>query len=113
MKRLIKAGKLANGFERGKGQVVHLVPDGASYCGNAVCGSRPAVQWTDAGHALVTCKKCLEFEKRAEKWAPELFEQLARILNLSRLQCKNPDCSCVQCNEVREARVLLAHVKGD
>ncbi len=60
-KNAIKAGKLANGWERGKGSVVHLVPEQYVYCGGtAACGERPAIAWSEREDLVVTCKKCLK-----------------------------------------------------
>ena len=55
-----KAGKLANGFERGKGTIVHAVQSLAPYVERALCGSAPKVQWIAREGASVTCQKCLK-----------------------------------------------------
>lgn len=55
-----KAGKLANGFERGKGTIVHAVQSVAPYVERALCGSAPKVQWIAREGASVTCQKCLK-----------------------------------------------------
>lgn len=60
-KSAIKAGKLANGEERGKGSVVHLVSEDSLYYGTAaMCGERPAITWSERENLSVTCKKCLK-----------------------------------------------------
>jgi hypothetical protein len=56
--KVIKAGKLANGFERGKGSIVHLSK--SSYYGPALCGAVPAIQWIERNEREVTCAKCLK-----------------------------------------------------
>lgn len=53
----VKAGKLANGFERGKGTMAHLVKKD-SYAGAALCGEKPAVQWTTSENPRRHCLKC-------------------------------------------------------
>jgi len=63
MKTMVKAGKLANGAERGKGKIVHLVPDENSYAYKSLCGEVPAIQWSDRPDLNVTCKKCLKLVK--------------------------------------------------
>lgn len=57
MKAAIKAGKLANGFERGKGTVVHAIESDLPY---SVCGTRPANQWIQRDDLVVNCKRCLK-----------------------------------------------------
>lgn len=56
----MKAGPLRNGAERGHGRIWHAVI-GEPYSGRpAICGDRPAIQWsswTPPGQQ-VTCKKC-------------------------------------------------------
>jgi hypothetical protein len=52
---LKRAGKLANGWERGKGSIYHAVERHAGlYGGSALCGVRPAISWT--GNAMPDCK---------------------------------------------------------
>ena len=63
MKTVIKAGKLANGAEKGKGKVVHLVDDNTIYCCKAICGTEPAIQWIERPDLTPTCKKCLKLVK--------------------------------------------------
>jgi hypothetical protein len=60
----VKAGPLANGFERGKGRVVHAI--NLQYDGTfdglvaSLCGDRPAICWSERYDAEITCKKCLK-----------------------------------------------------
>lgn len=61
MFKVIKAGKLANGMERGKGSIVHLSE--SSYCGPALCGASPAISWCLRPEKEITCKKCLNLAK--------------------------------------------------
>jgi len=58
MFKVVKAGKLANGAEKGKGLIVHLSE--YSYYGPALCGAIPAIQWNERPEKEVTCKKCLK-----------------------------------------------------
>lgn len=63
LKAAVKAGKLANGWERGKGSVLHLIetehPD--LYMQKALCGAQPAIQWTERDVDLSKCcPKCLK-----------------------------------------------------
>lgn len=60
MKKVIKAGKLANGFERGKGKIVHLVFDEGIYYGPSLCGEVAAIQFIEVIDKEVTCKKCIK-----------------------------------------------------
>lgn len=56
----VKAGKLTNGLERGKGSVVHIIE--AQYAGlwaTALCKATPSVAWTERDLAQVTCPKCI------------------------------------------------------
>lgn len=55
LKAAVKAGKLANGFERGKGRVVHIVNSGES-----LCGQRPAISWSERDWKETSCKKCID-----------------------------------------------------
>lgn len=57
----VKAGKLANGFERGKGIVAHLV-EKDSYAGASLCGEKPAVQWTTSENPKY-CLKCSRLKR--------------------------------------------------
>lgn len=56
----IKAGKLANGAERGKGAVVHACHGPEPYLEKALCGEAPKIQWSVRRGAAVTCAKCLK-----------------------------------------------------
>lgn len=60
MKTMVKNGRLANGYERGKGGLVHAVDDDNSYAGKALCGTAPSVSWSDRPNLKVTCSKCLK-----------------------------------------------------
>jgi hypothetical protein len=55
----VKAGKLTNGYELGKGRKIHLVPVEKSYCGYALCGDRPAIQWSERELDTVNCSECM------------------------------------------------------
>lgn len=61
MFKVVKAGKLANGAERGKGLIVHLSE--SNYCGLALCGTSPRIQWSVRSESEVNCKKCLKLVK--------------------------------------------------
>lgn len=64
LKKVVKAGALANGAERGKGRVVHLVDSVHPYMELALCGAVPAIQWSIRDDAEeVTCKKCLRLQR--------------------------------------------------
>jgi hypothetical protein len=59
-----KAGKLANGWERGKGKTIHAVASDYEPVLphiEALCGTKPKISWAplhdDSG---VTCPKCLK-----------------------------------------------------
>lgn len=54
-----KAGPLRNGAELNKGTVIHAVPADQTYCGPALCGQQPAIQWSDCAGREVTCPRCL------------------------------------------------------
>lgn len=60
MKAVKKAGKLANGFERDRGTITHLVEDDNATYGKSLCGTRPAMQWTTVENPQSICKKCLD-----------------------------------------------------
>ena len=51
----VKAGKLANGLELGKGKVVHVL-DGQY----SLCGQTAARAWAERELADVTCAKCIK-----------------------------------------------------
>lgn len=58
------AGRLANGFERGKGSLIHASKH-PEY-GPALCGREPRVQWVrpfGEGQLMPTCKRCLSLMK--------------------------------------------------
>jgi hypothetical protein len=62
MKSVVKAGKLANGYEADKGIVVHAIEDDNCYAGStkaAMCGARPRVSWSERTLS-VSCSKCLK-----------------------------------------------------
>lgn len=58
MKKLVKSGKLANGYERDKGRVAHFVPDGNTYAGPALCGTAPSNQWVEVKDFSRDCPRC-------------------------------------------------------
>lgn len=64
MKAAIKAGRLANGFERGKGKIVHAVDSLSPMYEYSICGTKPAVQWIEKDETI-TCKKCLKLLKKS------------------------------------------------
>lgn len=53
-----KAGRLANGYESGKGSILHLTD--SPYAGRALCGVAPQIQWIECPDSSVTCEKCLK-----------------------------------------------------
>ena len=72
---VVKAGRCSNGYEGGRGQVVHLVYDAINKFGevngSALCGTAPqgrSIGWSVVGDKLqaaseyqqVTCEKCLK-----------------------------------------------------
>lgn len=60
MKAVKKAGRLANGAERGKGTIVHLAEDSnAAFSGSSLCGQRPSNCWVTVENPQSICKKCL------------------------------------------------------
>lgn len=62
---LRKAGKLANGWESGKGTIWHAVPVDNHGTLPALCGAVPAISWAGSADA-VTCPRCLrKLEKDA------------------------------------------------
>jgi hypothetical protein len=75
---MAKAGPLRNGAERGGGSIWHYVP-GEPHDGRAaLCGARPAIQWsswTPQGQQ-VTCKKCANAESRTRgmRWIASTLE---------------------------------------
>lgn len=57
MYKVVKAGRLANGAERGKGRIVHWSE--SDYLGRALCGAQPRIQWSvQESDKEVTCVKC-------------------------------------------------------
>jgi hypothetical protein len=61
----VKAGKLSNGYERGKGQIIHAIEcsiDSYLDMQYALCGDRPKILWAEREVTKneVTCKKCLK-----------------------------------------------------
>ncbi len=53
------AGRLANGFERDAGRVVHVLEN---YGGHALCGAKPGPRsagWSEHDEDLPTCKRCI------------------------------------------------------
>jgi hypothetical protein len=79
-----KAGRCADGFERGSGSVVHIVPSarpfGDYHAGAALCGTKPgrrSAGWVDLagyfGQSGVTCVRCVSRwmrKHREEQTAP-------------------------------------------
>lgn len=55
----VKAGRLANGMERGKGRVVHAV-DGQY----SLCGQLPANQWSERELSEITCPRCIRLMRK-------------------------------------------------
>lgn len=54
------AGRCSNGYERGKGNLVHMVREGK---GEALCGAEPghrSVGWSSTPRQQATCPKCLK-----------------------------------------------------
>lgn len=66
MKPAVKAGKLANGAERGKGKVVHMVPSDYPVMEKALCGDQPKISWTIRENSVITCKKCLKMMEESK-----------------------------------------------
>lgn len=89
MKTAVKAGKLANGWERGKGRVVHLIDTKKDlYMQKALCGEQPAIQWTEREDAQPTCSKCLKhFNEGKHLQQPADLENGPRCPNCGRLNC--------------------------
>lgn len=57
----VKAGKLANGLEKGKGTIIHIIE--AKYIGiwgYSLCGQKPAISWIEKDIKAVTCSKCIK-----------------------------------------------------
>jgi hypothetical protein len=72
---LRRAGKLANGWERGKGSITHAVPqERALYGGSALCGIRPAISWT--GNAMPDCVGWRDAALREEITCPKCRRML-------------------------------------
>jgi hypothetical protein len=71
-----KAGKLANGFEIGKGSIIHLNYSGNEYV--SLCGEKAAITFVETDRD-VTCKKCL---RAVEDDNPDIsdFDALNAIL---------------------------------
>lgn len=61
-----KAGRLANGAERGRGSVLHVVEFSGRHPSveRALCGERPKVQWAVVNREThpPTCPKCKRIE---------------------------------------------------
>ena len=62
------AGRCANGYERGKGSVIHAVPHSDMLVKNgwcldsAICGAKPGPRsagWSHRADQPITCPKCL------------------------------------------------------
>jgi hypothetical protein len=54
---LAKAGALRSGHDT-RGSVFHAVPKMYAYCGPALCGSEPAIQWGSREGKNITCPRC-------------------------------------------------------
>ncbi len=50
----VKNGKLANGFERDKGRVIHIIEGGGS-----LCGARPVNGWSERHIKEASCNRCI------------------------------------------------------
>jgi hypothetical protein len=87
MKKVVKAGKLANGFELGKGKIVHLVDSDKEidlYCRDSLCGERPAISWTEVD-CEVTCSKCLRKLKILQEGKPMKTKLIGSAASLEKL----------------------------
>jgi hypothetical protein len=69
------AGRCANGYERGRGSVVHAVPPEATRngWGIALCGRKPgrrSAGWSERDVTVnVTCPRCLAAIEREQRGA--------------------------------------------
>ena len=55
------AGRCADGFERGRGQKWHAIPQAAEF-GTALCGATPgrlSAGWYENPAEAITCARCL------------------------------------------------------
>ena len=68
MKAYVKAGRLVNGWERGKGTVVHAVSENSA---ESVCGQRPAIAWAERELHQINCAKCMDKVRADEKLRDE------------------------------------------
>lgn len=61
IKGAVKAGKLANGLELGKGKIVHAIKTDKEslYLETSLCGQKPKVQWSERQVSEVNCHACL------------------------------------------------------
>lgn len=60
----------------------------------------------------IETKHIVSEAKRVQKAAPKMLDILNRIVLLSRLDCKNPKCMCVQCDVMRTAKQIIAQAEG-
>jgi hypothetical protein len=69
---LSKAGALRSGSDS-RGSIFHAVPETNDYCGPALCGAKPTIQWGSRdGH--LTCRRC---ERLLRLESPERGRNLA------------------------------------
>ena len=54
---LARAGGLRSGSDT-RGSVFHAVPKMYAYCGPALCGTAPAIQWGSREGKNITCPRC-------------------------------------------------------
>lgn len=57
----IKAGRLSNGWELGKGSIVHLARESYPCTMTAICGAEAKIMMVEVD-APVTCKRCLDYQ---------------------------------------------------
>lgn len=76
----VKAGKLANGLERGKGKVVHIIDSRyVGVWGYSLCGERPAIAWSERELTAATCPKCIR-QLRKEITMSNLLGQIDEMV---------------------------------
>lgn len=75
----VKAGRLANGWERDKGRVVHVVEGG-----DALCRTKPpANQWSERPLTDANCPKCIA-QLNYEVTAANLIKQVDDMIKESK-----------------------------
>jgi hypothetical protein len=77
MKAAAKAGKLANGLELGKGKIIHAV-ENTSYNSESICGTKPAIAWSERELTEINCPKCIK-QMRRELTIKNLLNQIDNI----------------------------------